>query len=46
MIGLPPDITIGYFFLSMLNFASLVRTRGMCYPVHKGLKREREHERC
>lgn len=38
MIGLPPDITNGYFFLSMLNFPSLVRGHGMCYPVVTGLK--------
>ena len=38
MIGLPPDITNGYFFLSALNFLSLVRGRAMCYPVVTGLK--------
>ena len=31
----PLDITIGYFFILLLNFPSLVRGRGMCYPVVK-----------
>ncbi|MGN0773819.1 MAG: hypothetical protein ACI4MP_08550 [Candidatus Ventricola sp.] len=42
MMGLLLDITIGYFFLSMLNFASLVCGRGMCYAVVTGLKLRKE----